>query len=546
MLKWTHLATKRVSKSMLKKIFYILLLSSCFLTSCEQRVALKTKRQQILKLNAHSEPLTVDPRRSSDLTTSMLIRLLYDGLFREDPSGTLLPSLAKSYTLSDSKTIYTFSLKKTRWSDTTFVTAFDFERAWKKTLDPTFPAACANLMYSIKNAKAIKQGALPVEKLGVKAIDEQTLQVELEAPLPYFLNLLALPTFFCTHPSLDEETFKLKQFVGNGPFILKQWVSKDFILVEKNPLYWDKEAVKLKKVHISLVEDEHTELNLFESQELHWAGSPISTVPTDAIEALKSKKALRTHPLSSTYWYKFNVNRFPFNNKNLRKAFAYAINRREIIEHITQANQTPALSPVPPIYNLSEVDLTQDGNLELARGYFEKGLAELGITKEELGPISLTYSTGERHQKITQAIQQQWKKAFDIEVKLQNFEWQILLQKLFKHDFQVAGRGWVAEYPDPMYFLEPYMTLNSPEFGGNNDTGWHNKEFIALLEKVQRSSSEKERIELMRKAEAIFIDEMPVIPFFHSTLVYLKDPNLQDVCLSSLCTFDFKWASFTI
>jgi oligopeptide transport system substrate-binding protein len=526
-------------KNLFLPIFLLSLLFSCSSPEAENLAPPPVR----LKINSHSEPVSSDPRKATDITTSSLMKMLYDGLTRFQPNGELSPSIAERYDISSNQLTYTFYLKNTNWSDGSSLTAFDFERSWKKALNPTFPSASSNLMYIIKNAEAVKKGLKPLDELGVKALDNSRLEVTLENPVPYFLQLLALPAFFPVHPSLEGIDFTLDQLVTNGPFNLKEWISKDHIFVTKSESYWDRSSVKLDEIHISLVEDEHTELNLFENNELHWAGSPISTVPTDAILALKEREVLKTHPLSSTYWYKFNTKAFPFNNANIRKAFAAAINREAIIKHITQANQSPALTPVPPIYNLKTDPIFKDGDLSAARAFLEQGLKELDITKEELN-ITLSYSTGERHQKITQAIQDQWKKAFDIDVKLQNFEWQILLQKLAKHDFQIAGRGWVAEFSDPIYFLEPYAKLNS-EHGGNNDTQWHNEKFTKLLEDAQASADSNKRLSLLRQAEAIFLEEMPVIPFFHSTLVFLKDPKLEDVCISELSNFDFKWAYFS-
>lgn len=524
------------------KILFLSFVACTLLLACSSDKKQAEPKLQVLKINSHSEPVSSDPRKSSDIITSSLMKMLYDGLMRFKPNGELAASTAKSYEVSEDGLKYIFELRSTKWSDGSEVTAYDFERSWKKALNPLFPASSANLMYVVKNAEDIKKGKKPLESLGVKAIDEKHLEVSLENPVPYFLQLLALPTFFPVHPSIEAENFVLEELITNGPFQLEEWFSKDHIFVSKNNLYWDNDSVKLDRIHISLVEDEHTELNLFENDELHWAGSPISTVPTDAIAELKNRDILNSNPLASTYWYKFNTKEFPFNNANIRKAFAAAINRKEIIEHITQANQLPALTPVPPIYGLESKPAFQDGDVAAAREFLNKGLQELGVSKEELN-ITLAYSTGERHQKITQAIQEQWKKAFDIEVKLKNFEWQILLQKLSKHDFQIAGRGWVAEFSDPIYFLDPYSQLNS-EHGGNNDTQWHNERYTSLLKEAQTSVDLAKRKQLLKEAEEIFLDEMPVIPFFHSTLVFLKNPQLEEVCLSELSNFDFKWAHF--
>lgn len=521
-----------------------------FSSSCQQKSPLnsqadapKQKDMQVLRINSHSEPTTQDPRKSSDIITSTLMRMLYDGLTRADLSGKMQLSLAKNMKISKDKKTYLFKLRSSLWSNGEPVTAHDFERSWKTMLHPEFNSINADHLYVIKNAEEAKAGNLNIDEVGVKALDDSTLEITLEAPTPFFLELLSLPAFFPTHSSKNIPE-KSHEQIYNGPFTLQSWKAKDHILLEKNSSYWDVESVHLKKIQISFIHDEHTELNLFENGELDWAGSPISTIPTDSIVYLKEKKLLKTFPLASTYWYKFNTKRHPFKNPKMRKAFAYAISRQEIIEHITQAGQTPARGPIPPQYALSETKYFKDGDIETARKLFQESLSEMGLEKEDLPPITLTYSTGERHQKISQALQQQWKHAFDLDIKLENFEWHVFLQKLNQHDFQVAGRGWIAEYPDAIYFLEPFKQINDPIRGGNNDTLWENREYSRLIRLAKESQEKEKRKEYLSQAERILMDHMPVAPFFHSTNCYLQNSQLKDVCINELCNLDFKWAYF--
>ena len=496
-----------------------------FLASCQNN-----SQKQTININFHSEPASLDPRATRDLPSNTVCRLLYDGLFRMGENGPTY-ALAQSHTLSTDEKTYTFKLRDALWNDGSCVTAFDFESTWKSTLCSTYVAEEAPLLYVIKNAAAAKRDELPISEIGVWAEDEKTLIVTLEYPYPCFLELLAHPI---TYPYKE-------QALQNGPFQLVRWKPGCDLIVEKNPTYWDAQSVRLEQIIISMIEDEHTELNMYEQGELDWAGSPNSSIPPEALPSLKKrcKDELFMLPIAGTYCYKFNTLSPPFNSQKIRQAFSMGINRTDLIDNILQANQVLAAALIPPcISGETAPKIRQQNALEL----FEAGLSEMGWTRETMPPITLMFSRSEKHQKVAQVVQQQWNKLFGIKVSLQSFEWNIFLERLNHLNYQVGGRGYISTLSDPSALLELYRYTNNHPLGCSNDTGWSNPKYTSLLELAKKTTSHIARAELLGQAEELILEHAPIAPLYHSTACYLKKPYLQGVYISKMCDIDFKHA----
>ena len=508
---------------------------------CQKKSDTSRLGKQELHLNLHGEPPCLDPRRSNDGASLPIVKMCFEGLMSKNPGGELKEAIAERYSISDDKKTYTFFLRDALWSDGQPVTAFDFEQTWKTMMDPAFPCDFANDLYVLKNAEAAKMKKCPVSEIGVHAPDAHTLVVELEHPTPYFLELTATHTFYPTpthitnaHDNWAQNSGEL--FVCNGPFRINEWRHNNFIIVVKNENYWDKESVKLDKINFAMIEDENTELTMFENGELDWTGSPLSNLPIDAMISLCKKGLVNTYPFAGVYYYVFNTKCPPFDNVNMRKAFALAINRKEIIENITQSGQTPATSMIPPTMWKDPREFFQDADVIEAQRYFQMALQELNITKEQLPKICLSYNTLSSHHKIAQAIQEQWFKAFGIRVELENKEWKVFLDELKGHQFQIARLGGVANFNDPMAFLHLYKYLS----GSVNHSQWTNVDFTELLEKAENTPDPEERLALLKKAEEIFINEMPIAPIYFYTGSYMKKPYVQGIVLSELNDMDFK------
>jgi len=494
-----------------------------------------------LRINIQGEPNTLDPRKARSLSGQTLVRMLFEGLTRVNKEEKAELALASDVTISSDLKTYTFRLKDSIWSNGDPVLASDFIYAWKKVLSPDFPSDTSFHLYVIKNGKAAKEGKMAIDMIGVRLLDEKRFEVELENPTPYFLDLLASPAFFPVNQKIDEENPSWPQhsatYVSNGPFQLIEWKHQNQLTLVKNDKYWDASAVKIESLELQMLQED-TELKCFEKNELDWAGSPLSTLPVNALNFLRKEKQLNTKELLGTYFIRINTEAPPFCHPSMRKAFALAVNRRAIVDHVTQGNQLPATGVVPLLLNLQKLPYFQDDDITQARRLFQEALSAQKLTKENFPGISLTYRTGERNHLIAQAIQQQWLNAFGIDIKLESVEEKVYFDRIAKQDFQLSSGSWIADFADPINFLEIFKYRK----GRSNNTLWENSRFIELLDQSLQAANAKERMELLAQSEKILIDEMPVIPIFYYTMLYVNQPNLKGVVLSSMGQLDFKWA----
>ncbi|MGE3535489.1 MAG: peptide ABC transporter substrate-binding protein [Parachlamydiales bacterium] len=517
----------------------LLVMSACQNSSSSSHRPTK----QELRLNIHSEPPTLDLRKATDTTSIAIIKMCFEGLVRLDENNTPVPGVAERFENSDDFKTFMFYLRDAKWSDGKPITAYDFEATWKTMLSPAFPCEFANDLFILKNGQAAKLNRCPVDAVGVKAVDEKTLIVELDHSVPYFLQLAATHAFFAVpnHVAVAHSDWadnSGEKFVCNGPFKMKEWRHYNFIEVQKNAQYWDQDSVRLEKISLALIEDENTELTMFENGELDWAGSPMSTLPIDALATLKKTGNVTTYPMSGVYYYIFNTKEFPFNNVHIRRAFALSINRKAIIDNITQSDQVPAMAMIPPTMWKEDRGYFQDHDLKEARKEFDLGLKELNITLSQFPPITLSFNSASAHHKIAQAIQEQWHRTFGVKVRLENKEWKVFLDEMRHHKFQVARMGGIANFRDPLSFLELYKYLSS----SNNHSQWTNPRFTQLLEKAELTVDQQERTALLLEAEKILIEEMPIAPIYFYTGSYMKKPYVKNVHLSDLADVDFKTA----
>ncbi|WP_232699905.1 peptide ABC transporter substrate-binding protein [Brevibacillus daliensis] len=498
---------------------------------------------KVVKINLHSEPPTADPGLAEDATSGAVIRATYDGLTRTDAEAKPQNSVAQDIKISDDKKTYTFTLRDSKWSNGEPVTAHDFEFAWKRALSKELASNYAYQLYYIKNGEKYNKGEVPADQVGIKATDDKTLVVELENPTPFFLELTSFYTYFPVNKKLVESNKtwanEAATIVSNGPFKMTEWQHKSKLVLEKNEHYWDKDTVKLDKLEFAMVEDENSELAMFQNGELDWAGHPTGMIPLDAIKPLKDSNELKVNPKASIYWYKFNTDKEPFNNAKIRKAFAYAINRQEVVDNVTQAGQLPALGMLPPSMAYKKEGFFKDGDAETAKKLLEEGMKEMGWSK--LPPVTLSFNTAESHKKIAEAIQDQWKKNLGVDVKLENAEWKVYLDKLHEGNYQVGRMGWNADFNDPINYIEMFKDKK----GGNNDTNWENAEYKQLVNDANKETDIAKRADMLKKAEEIFMDEMPLAPIYYSTDTWVQNPKFTGVILDSLGNIDWKWADIT-
>ncbi len=521
--------------SLSKLLSLMLLLTLTVSCDRQQEQPEAEEKQAVLRISSEEDPQTLDPRMARSLVNVTYIKMFYEGLINRAQDGSLVPGVAREANISSDGKTYTFHLRECTWSNGDPVTAYDFASSWKSLLSPDFPAPNAYQFYMIKGAKEAKEGAITVDEVAINAIDSQTLVVELSDPTPYFLELTSTHPFCPVHPVWASDTSQ--PFIGNGAYQLGHWEKRSEVEAVKNPLYWDADQVKLDKI-IVMILDPNTALQMYAANEVDWIGSPLSTIPVDALATLKQENRLGVAPGAGTQWFVFNTEKAPFTNQKMRKAFSLAVNRHDIVEHVTQGNQTPATGVVPLSYGLQALPYFEEFSMGAAKKLFQESLEEMQLSAEELPSISLSYVSTERNHKIAQAVQQQWHEAFGIDVQLDHCESKLYFDRIGKREYTLGMGSWYGDFRDPINFLEIFKSKNN----STNSSQWENKQFIDLLNLSARVNDPKNRMNILRRAERILMNDMPVAPIFHASYNYMKNENVSDVYFSELGYLDFKHA----
>ncbi len=453
-----------------------------------------------LRISFNTYPATLDPRLAGDFASSTLICLIYEGLTRCLPGGTVEPALAERVEISPDQKTYTFFLRKAFWSDGTPITAHDFERSWKQILTP--PSLSAYLFYPIKNSEKCAKGEVSVEQVGVRALDERTLQVDLEQPTPYFYSLTAFPSFM---PAPSRDIGRL----FSGPFCIETKAQDAEVVLIKNPTFWNRNQISLDRIHISILPDEMTALQMFERGELDWLGGPLSPLPTDALASLPYPIAFI--PSAASTLCTFNTQIAPFNNLNLRKAFSYAIDRTQI----APTGQIAPTSLLPPAFSNASHSFYDPS---LAKAFFEKA----GLTPEELGSLTLYYKGNEVEKRLAQMLQRQWQEVLGVTVQLAQLDAKSHAQRLQARDYQIALAFWIAQFDDPISILERFKEPTHLK----NYPGWNDPLYRELLTEASTSPRRKE---ILQEAEALLVDQMPLTPLYHWSSPAIASPRIEAI-----------------
>ena len=486
---------------------------------------------QTLHWGNGAEPQELDPHIVTGIPEHHIIVGLLEGLVLKDPQ-TLepIPGMAQSWDISDDAKTYTFHIRaNARWSNGDPVTSADFVWSWWRALQPALGNQYAYMYYPIVNAEAYATGEIDdFSQVGVKAIDANTLQVTLANPTPYFLQLLDHYSMFPVHrPTIEKfggpaergtRWTRAGNFVGNGPFTLKQWDLNRLVMIEKSLTYYDADKVRLHAIRFYPTENVSTEERMFRAGQLHVTGS----LPADKIAVYKktNPQALRISPYLGTYFYRINTKIAHLADKRIRRALAMAINRQQIIDTVTKGGQMPAFSFTPPntLGYTAENGFTED--IQAAKAL----LAEAGYANGEgFPPTDLLYNSNEGHRKLAVAIQQMWKKNLNVDITLNNQDWKVYLDSVTTGNFEISRAGWIGDYVDPNTFLDMWLTD-----GGNNRTGWHDNEYDQLISEAAPAAKERaQRYAHFRRAEAILMDAMPIIPIFTYNSTHLIHPHVK-------------------
>lgn len=484
------------------------------------------KVQELVRGNG-TEVATIDPHKSQGVPESHVIRDLLEGLVNQDGDGNTIPGVAESWETTDNKT-FTFHLRKdAKWSNGDPVTAQDFVYSWQRAVDPATASPYAWYMEYTKmaNAKDIVAGKKDKSELGVKAVDANTLVVELETAVPYFVMMMGHTTMKPVHQATVEkygdQWTKPEHFVGNGAFSVDKWIVNERLVLKRNEQYWDNDKTILNKVTFLPIENQVAEMNRFLAGEIDFTNE----LPTEHFKRLKKEHAEDVSVAGNlcSYYYSFNTKKKPFDDVRVRQAISYAIDRNIVTDAILAQGQKPAYFLTPEITAGFNPELPAYGKMSQKERNAEAArlLAEAGYGRDNPLSFKLLYNTSENHKKIAVALGSMWKKTLGLSVTLENQEWKTYLSSKDSGDFEVARAGWCGDYNEASSFLT-LMKSNNTTGGVHYDSAAYDK----IIDKALNSTSEEERKALYNEAEELLAKDMPIAPIYQYVKSRLVNPHV--------------------
>jgi oligopeptide transport system substrate-binding protein len=477
-----------------------------------------------------SDPETLDQHKTSTVSEAHILRDMYEGLVIYDPEANVIPGVAKDWSVSDDGLVYTFNLRDdAKWSNGDPVTAGDFVFSFQRIMTPDTGAKYANILYPIKNAEAINKGEMQPEELGAKAVDDHTLEVTLENPTPYFVELLTHQTGLPVNPGAVEahatDFVKPENIVTNGAYTLEEFTPGDKIVLAKNPEFREADSVKIDKVVYYPMEDRAACVRRFEAGEI----LSCSDLPVEQLKELREKFGDQVHtpPYLGTYYFAFRADKEPFSDARVRHALSMAIDREYLADEIWSGSMLPAYSFVPPNINNYEggpayadyKDMSMLDREDKAKALLE----EAGFNESKPLHVEISYNTSENHKNTAVAIADMWKN-IGVETSMINRDGATHFAYLRdKGDFDVARAGWIGDYSDPQNFLFLVESDNT----GFNYANYNNPEYDALMDQAAAETDLVKRAGILKQAEEIFMRDEPYAPLLYYSSHALVSPKLK-------------------
>ncbi|MGK0552178.1 peptide ABC transporter substrate-binding protein [Enterococcus faecalis] len=535
-----------------------LVITSFSLSACgdNQTTVEKDSSQQVYRMVESQEMPSADPSLATDEVSFTALNNVYEGLYRLNKENTPQPAgAAIKATVSADGLVYTIQLRKeAKWSDGIPVTAKDYVYSWQRTVDPTTASEYAYMFAPIKNATKITNGERPKTELGIKAINDYELEINLEKATPYFDYLLAFPSFFPQRQDIIESfgkdyATKSDKAVYNGPFTLTDFDGPGTDTnwsYTKNKHYWDQATVKLEKITVAVVKEAPTALNLYETGALD-----DTYLSGELAQQMQNDPNIVQLNAASTFYLEMNqaAEQSPFKNANLRKAFSYTIDREALVKNILANGSTAAQGFVPKAIAKNPktaVDFTKEANsvtyLQLdrkkAQQYWQQALKELGVSSLT---VDLLVDDSEGAKKMAEYLQGSLMDTLKgLKVTVTSVPFAVRLDRTQKGDFQISTRGWNADYSDPISFLE-LLKSNST----NNRGKYANPQYDQLIEASETTdvNNPEKRWQDLLQAEKVMLEDMGVIPLYQKAEAHLRSPAIKDVVYHPTgAKFDFKWA----
>ncbi|SBW11570.1 conserved exported hypothetical protein [uncultured Eubacteriales bacterium] len=524
-----------------------------------------------LAVNLASEPASIDPALNSSVDGAIMIQHFFEGLMKWGDSGSDVPGVdginyaelvagqAESYEKTanaDGTVTYTFKIREdAKWSDGQAVTAGDFVYAWQRLATPDTTADYCYMIDMVKGYAEVNAGTAEPSTLGVSAPDDHTFVVELTYDCPYFLEIAAFPATFPVREdivSADPDNWTRNgKYITNGPWTMAEWVHDSYIKAVPNQYYYDVDKLGPETITFQLMDDNNAMLANFKSGELQF----IEDMPVDEIPSLLASGELHIMDYIGTYYVVYQTQKAPFDNAKVREAFTLAINSKYIVEQVTQTGQVPATGFVPAgiadkdgangddfrtvggdYWDAPLDDATYQANCDKARAL----LAEAGYPNGEGFPVvTYLYNTSDAHRAVGEALQQMWKTELGVDVQLQNQDWASFLEARKKGEYSIARNGWIADYNDPISFLDMWVTG-----GGNNDAQYSNPDFDAAIAEAKSTADPAKRMEALHRAEDLIMgQDWALGPIYFYTQKCMIDPTIDGVFYTPLGYYIFGYAT---
>jgi oligopeptide transport system substrate-binding protein len=517
------------------------------LTACSSNQQSRDKHQ--LNWMEAGEITTMDPSKASDYASLDQLNNTYSGLYRLGKNAHPDKELAVKTVKSKNGKTWTFTLRKnSKWSNGQPVTAQDFVYSWRRTVNPETSAQYSYLFSGIKNADAITAGKMPATSLGIKALSKYKLQVQLEKKIPYFKLLLAFPVFAPQNKAAVQKYGSKygtasKYQVYNGPFVQKGWTGSNMIWnLDKNKHYWDKKAVRLHRIHFSVSKTASTDYNLYQTGKLDGA-----SLSKQGSQQLKDNPGFTVRPIASTQFLVLNQAKVPaLRNAKIRQALSLAVNRKQLANVLGTA-MTPAYTMTPEkmtkVDGKDYTDLVKNKQTLAATAYnpkkaaklFKEGLAELGYSRLKLNLITFDTDGGKD---AGESLQSQLDSNLPgLSVSVQQIPLKSALNRGETGNFELLLDDWIADFADPISFLDLPTTNNSNNYGH-----WTNVRYNQLITASKNTNSDNKRFQYLAKAEQVLLQDEGMIPLFHSSAAWIVRPSVKDIVYNSAgAAYDFKY-----
>lgn len=539
-----NLKTKNFFIKTLFQTFFIFLIFLLIISCTKETKKIKDE----LTVNLGYELQSIDPAINDETYGFIYINHAFEGLLTKDINGKIVGGSSDKWEISEDKLKYTFHIREdAKWSDGKKLTADDFVYSYRRVVDPKTASPIAYLMYYIKNAKNINMGKKQIDTLGVTAIDENTLTIELENPTLYFEDILA--SGGCYVPVRediinkygDDWTWKPESYIGNGAYKMTERKPDELIAFELNTNYWDYKNQVAKKINFVLIADEYISLNAVRTGDVDFS---INAPPIGEIESLIKENLMAVSDIIGVYYLDLNNKDKTLSDKRVRKALSLAIDRNYIVSNIGHGKLIAAESFVPPVVKGFEKSFREESsNFIIANNYSnniieaKKLLAEAGYPNGENFPILEVKVSSGFYTTVLEAIQQMWKNNLNIDIAVRTEESKITLPFRQSGNYQMARTSWTGDYNDPLTILQIMTSDSDINYGG-----FSNERYDYLINFATTSTNEKDRMEALKEAESILFEEVPIIPFIYRTDFLVVNPKLKNYIDEPLGRYKFNYA----